>query len=79
MVFGVWCSKLNGVTYATAELEEQFEKNATAQKTIRIPLYITENLLRSQLNIEVRCYIPCLYLVIKNPLKIKKTLILHAS
>jgi 4-hydroxyisophthalate hydroxylase len=47
---GVWCSKLNGVTYATAGSASQFEGDTTAQKSIRIPLYITENLLRSQLN-----------------------------
>jgi 4-hydroxyisophthalate hydroxylase len=47
---GVWCSKLNGVTYATAGSASQFEENTTAQKSVRLPLYITENILRSRLN-----------------------------
>lgn len=46
---GVWCSKLNGVTYATAASAEQFKENTVAQKAIRIPLYITENILREKL------------------------------
>ncbi len=47
---GVWCSKLNGVTYATAGSEEQFKDNITAQKGVRIPLYVTENILRFRLS-----------------------------
>ena len=47
---GVWCSKLNGVTYATAESEDQFKVNITAQKAIRMPLYLTENVLRARLS-----------------------------
>lgn len=46
---GVWCSKLNGITYATAGSQEQFNENIAAQKAIRIPLYITENILREKL------------------------------
>lgn len=46
---GVWCSKLNGVTYATASSQEQFKGSHSAQKAIRIPLYLTENILRSRL------------------------------
>lgn len=46
---GVWCSKLNGITYATAGSHEQFKENSAAQKAIRIPLYITENILRERL------------------------------
>jgi 2-polyprenyl-6-methoxyphenol hydroxylase-like FAD-dependent oxidoreductase len=46
---GVWCSKLNGVTYATASSEDQFNDEVVSQKGIRIPLYITENILRARL------------------------------
>lgn len=47
---GVWCSKLNGKTYATAGSREQFEKPLTAAPAIRLPLYITENILRARLS-----------------------------
>lgn len=46
---GVWCSQLNGVTYATAGSQDQFSENVAAQKAIRLPLYITENILREKL------------------------------
>lgn len=46
---GVWCSKLNGKTYATASSAEQFNPNTTAEASIRIPLYITEATLRRRL------------------------------
>lgn len=46
---GVWCSKLNGITYATASTEDQLKENVAAQKALRIPLYVTEEILRSRL------------------------------
>lgn len=46
----VWCSKLDGVTYATASSQEQFSEELLAQQSIRIPLYITEKVLRERLN-----------------------------
>lgn len=46
---GVWCSKLNGVTYATASSQDQLKDNISAQKGIRIPLYMTENILREKI------------------------------
>ncbi|OGT39906.1 MAG: hypothetical protein A3E81_01960 [Gammaproteobacteria bacterium RIFCSPHIGHO2_12_FULL_36_30] len=46
---GVWCSKLNGETYASAGSQEKSKENLAAQKSIRIPLYITENILRERL------------------------------
>lgn len=47
---GVWCSKLNGTTYATASSADQFSTPATAAPALRIPLYITENILRDRLS-----------------------------
>jgi len=46
---GVWCSKLNGTTYATAGSQDKLNTQLTPQKAIRIPLYITENMLRERL------------------------------
>lgn len=46
---GVWCSKLNGVTYATASSQDHLAENVAAQKSIRMPLYITETILREKL------------------------------
>ncbi len=46
---GVWCSKLNGITYGAAGSGQQIKEKITAQKPIRIPLYITENILRERL------------------------------
>lgn len=46
---GVWCSKFNGVTYATAGSQDQPNADLAAEKPIRIPLYITENILREKL------------------------------
>jgi 2-polyprenyl-6-methoxyphenol hydroxylase-like FAD-dependent oxidoreductase len=46
---GVWCSALNGETYATASSFESQPEGASPEKPIRIPLYITENTLRERL------------------------------
>lgn len=45
---GVWCSALNGVTYAVASPNTQ-SAGLSAQKAIRIPLWITEEVLRSKI------------------------------
>lgn len=47
---GVWCSKLNGMTYATASSQDHLTENVAAQKSIRMPLYITETILREKLS-----------------------------
>lgn len=46
---GVWCSKLDGVTYATASSQDTLEEGVAGQRPIRMPLYITETILRSKL------------------------------
>lgn len=47
---GVWCSSLNGVTYAKVNSDDQINSEQSAEKALRIPLYITENVLRERLS-----------------------------
>lgn len=46
---GVWCSKLNGKTYSTSSSNELLTDELSPQRGIRIPLWITENVLREKL------------------------------
>ncbi|MCX7125474.1 MAG: FAD-dependent monooxygenase [Gammaproteobacteria bacterium] len=47
---GVWCSALNGTTYAKVNSDDQIAIEKSAEKALRIPLYITENVLRERLS-----------------------------
>lgn len=47
---GVWCSNLNGITYATAGSTDQRKENLTATTAMRLPLYLTEQTLRQRLS-----------------------------
>ena len=46
----VWCSKLNGETYALCSSNDQLNAELSPQLGIRIPLWITEEKLRNKLN-----------------------------
>lgn len=46
---GVWCSKLNGITYAISNSNEFLNADVSPQKNIRIPLWLTESILRNKL------------------------------
>lgn len=47
---GVWCSSLNGNTYAVSSSNEQLSDDISPQRGIRMPLYLTEEVLRDQLS-----------------------------
>ena len=47
---GVWCSALNGVTYAKVNSDDHIGSEKSAEKALRIPLYITEAVLRERLS-----------------------------
>lgn len=46
---GVWCSSLNGKTYAASGAASQLNDDISPQRDIRIPLWITEDVLRARL------------------------------
>ena len=46
---GVWCSQLNGETFAAVATHEQLDLSQVAQPGLRIPLWITEHTLRQRL------------------------------
>ncbi|PHQ80254.1 MAG: hypothetical protein COB66_05145 [Coxiella sp. (in: Bacteria)] len=46
---GVWCSALNGKTYATASSFDDHDPTISPEQPIRIPLWITEQVLRERL------------------------------
>lgn len=47
---GVWCSKLNGKTYAVSSSNEQLNDEISPELGVRIPLWLTEEVLRDRLN-----------------------------
>lgn len=47
---GVWCSKLNGKTYATSSSYDQLNSDLSPEQGIRIPLWLTEEVLRNRLS-----------------------------
>lgn len=47
---GVWCSKLNGKTYAMSSSNEQLNDKISPERGVRIPLWLTEEVLRNKLN-----------------------------
>lgn len=47
---GVWCSHLNGKTYATSSSNEQLNDDISPEQGVRIPLWLTENVLRDRLS-----------------------------
>lgn len=47
---GVWCSNLNGKTYAISSSNEQLNNDISPELGIRIPLWLTEEVLRDRLN-----------------------------
>jgi 4-hydroxyisophthalate hydroxylase len=47
---GVWCSQLNGKTYAISSSNEQLNDDISPQRGVRIPLWLTEEVLRGRLN-----------------------------
>lgn len=47
---GVWCSKLNGKTYATSSSSEQLNDEISPERGVRLPLWLTEEVLRKKLN-----------------------------
>lgn len=47
---GVWCSLLNGKTYAVSSSNEQLNDDISPERGVRIPLWITEEVLRDKLN-----------------------------
>ncbi len=49
-VRGIWCSKLNGKTYAMSSSNEQLNDDISPQRGVRIPLWLTEEVLRKRLN-----------------------------
>lgn len=53
-VRGVWCSTLNGKTYAISSSNEQLNDNLSPQRGVRIPLWLTEDVLRNKLK-EFNC------------------------
>ncbi len=46
---GVWCSNLNGKTYAVSSSNELLDDSLSPQLGIRIPLYLTEEVLRKRI------------------------------
>lgn len=47
---GVWCSNLNGKTYAISSSNEQLNDDISPERGVRIPLWLTEEVLRERLN-----------------------------
>jgi 2-polyprenyl-6-methoxyphenol hydroxylase-like FAD-dependent oxidoreductase len=47
---GVWCSKLNGKTYAVISSNECLNDDLTPERGVRIPLWLTEEVLRDRLS-----------------------------
>ena len=47
---GVWCSELNGKAYAVTSSNDRLNDDISPQRGIRIPLWLTEDVLRSRLN-----------------------------
>lgn len=47
---GVWCSSLNGKTYAISSSNEQLNDSISPERGIRIPLWLTEEVLREKLH-----------------------------
>lgn len=47
---GVWCSKLNGKTYAVSGSGDQFSEDISPEEGVRIPLWLTEEVLRNKIN-----------------------------
>lgn len=47
---GVWCSQLNGKTYATSSSNAQLSDEISPERGIRIPLWLTEEVLRNKLS-----------------------------
>lgn len=47
---GVWCSKLNGKTYAVSSSNEQLNDTISPERGVRIPLWLTEEVLRNKLS-----------------------------
>lgn len=46
---GVWCSKLNGKTYALSSSNDQLNDDISPERGVRIPLWLTEEVLREKL------------------------------
>lgn len=46
---GVWCSTLNGKTYATSSSNDHLNESLSPQLNIRVPLWLTEEVLRDKL------------------------------
>ncbi len=46
---GVWCSNLNGKTYAISSSNEQLNDDISPERGVRIPLWLTEEVLRDRL------------------------------
>ncbi len=46
----VWCSKLNGETYASGGLNDRINDDISPERGIQIPLWITEEVLHARLN-----------------------------
>lgn len=47
---GIWCSKLNGVIYGTGNFDQNNEDtDISPERALRIPLWITEEIMRSRL------------------------------
>ncbi|MBV8802941.1 MAG: FAD-dependent monooxygenase [Gammaproteobacteria bacterium] len=47
---GVWCSNLNGKTYAVSSSNEQLNDDISPELGVRIPLWLTEDVLRDRLS-----------------------------
>lgn len=47
---GVWCSNLNGKTYAVSSSNEQLNDDISPERGVRIPLWLTEEVLRDRLS-----------------------------
>lgn len=47
---GVWCSNLNGKTYAVSSSNEQLNDDVSPERGARIPLWLTEEVLRDRLS-----------------------------
>lgn len=54
----IWCSKLDGETYAISSSNDQLDKQLSPQSGIRVPLWMTEKILREKLN-----DFPCVHLL----------------
>ena len=47
---GVWCSNLQGKTYGASSSNEQLNDDISPQRSVRIPLWLTEEVLRNKLS-----------------------------